>query len=269
MSTPSEGSFLNPDEVILLKAFKRPHFIQIISQGHTGLGPQLISLSTPLSLALSSPATPIPSSSLERLGVLWPQGLHTGHSLYFIGSSPKTWTKSLSQLLLIFCSNAPLNKGRYALTTLLTTVLLPNFLSPSDSVLIFFLYILKPSKIYFCCSVTKSCLTLFEPVDCSTLGFPVLHYLLEFAQTHVHWVSDVIYIIHMYIWGFPGRSDGRVCLQCCRPGFDPWVGKSPWRRQWQPTLVLAWKIPWTEEPGGLQSMGSQRVRHDLVTSFYI
>ena len=26
--------------------------------------------------------------------------------------------------------------------------------------------------------------------------------------------------------------------------------------------TLAWKIPWTEEPGGLQSMGSQRVRHD-------
>ena len=29
--------------------------------------------------------------------------------------------------------------------------------------------------------------------------------------------------------------------------------------------VLAWEIPWTEEPGGLQSKGSQRVRHDLVT----
>ena len=28
--------------------------------------------------------------------------------------------------------------------------------------------------------------------------------------------------------------------------------------------TLAWKIPWTEEPGGLQSMGSQRVRHDRV-----
>ena len=28
--------------------------------------------------------------------------------------------------------------------------------------------------------------------------------------------------------------------------------------------VLAWKIPWTDEPGGLQSMGSQRVRHDLL-----
>ena len=30
--------------------------------------------------------------------------------------------------------------------------------------------------------------------------------------------------------------------------------------------TLAWRIPWTEEPGGLQSMGSQRVRHDLVTT---
>ena len=29
-----------------------------------------------------------------------------------------------------------------------------------------------------------------------------------------------------------------------------------------PSCILAWKIPWTEEPGGLQSIGSQRVRHD-------
>ena len=32
-----------------------------------------------------------------------------------------------------------------------------------------------------------------------------------------------------------------------------------------PSSVLAWEIPWTEEPGGLQSMGSKRVEHDLVT----
>ena len=31
--------------------------------------------------------------------------------------------------------------------------------------------------------------------------------------------------------------------------------------------TLAWKIPWTEEPGGLQSMGLQRVRHNWATSF--
>ena len=47
--------------------------------------------------------------------------------------------------------------------------------------------------------------------------------------------------------------------------FGPWVGKIPWRRQWQPTSgFLPGKSLWTEEPGGLQSMGSQRVRHNLV-----
>ena len=33
---------------------------------------------------------------------------------------------------------------------------------------------------------------LCDPMDCSTLGFPVLHFLLGFAQTHVHWASDAI-----------------------------------------------------------------------------
>ena len=35
-----------------------------------------------------------------------------------------------------------------------------------------------------------------------------------------------------------GGSVGSVCLQCGRPGFNPWVGKIPWRRKWQPTPVL-------------------------------
>ena len=35
-------------------------------------------------------------------------------------------------------------------------------------------------------------------------------------------------------WWLRGKS---VCLQCRRPGFDPWVGKIPWRRKWQPTPV--------------------------------
>ena len=43
-----------------------------------------------------------------------------------------------------------------------------------------------------CCSVTKSYLTLCDLTDCSMPGFPVLHYLQEFAQTHVYWVSDAI-----------------------------------------------------------------------------
>ena len=45
---------------------------------------------------------------------------------------------------------------------------------------------------YCFCSVAKSCLTLCYPMDCNIPGFPVLHYLPEFVQTHVHWVSDAI-----------------------------------------------------------------------------
>ena len=44
----------------------------------------------------------------------------------------------------------------------------------------------------YCCSVAKLSLSLCDPMDCSTPGFSVLHYLLEFVQTHVHWVSDAI-----------------------------------------------------------------------------
>ena len=45
-----------------------------------------------------------------------------------------------------------------------------------------------------CCSVAKakSCLTLCNPMDCGMPGSPVLHHLSEFAQIHVHWVSDAI-----------------------------------------------------------------------------
>ena len=45
-------------------------------------------------------------------------------------------------------------------------------------------------------SVTQSCLTLCNPMDCSTAGFLVHHQLLELAQTHVHWGSDAIQPSH-------------------------------------------------------------------------
>ena len=50
---------------------------------------------------------------------------------------------------------------------------------------------------YCCChSITKSCLTLCGPMDCSMPGFPVHQYLPEFAQTHAHWVNDAIQPSH-------------------------------------------------------------------------
>ena len=55
------------------------------------------------------------------------------------------------------------------------------------------IWILAPSlQLKTCCSVAQSRLTLRSPVDCSTPGLPVLHPLLEFAQTHVHRVGDAI-----------------------------------------------------------------------------
>ena len=49
---------------------------------------------------------------------------------------------------------------------------------------------------FCCCSIAQSCPTLCDPMDCSTPGSPVLHYLPKLAQTHVHWVSDAIQPSH-------------------------------------------------------------------------
>ena len=47
-----------------------------------------------------------------------------------------------------------------------------------------------------CCSVAQLCQTLCDPMDRSMPGFPVLHHLPEFAQTHVYWVGDAIQPSH-------------------------------------------------------------------------
>ena len=65
--------------------------------------------------------------------------------------------------------------------------------------------------------------------------------------------------------GFPGGSvvkNPPEVQEMQRCGFDPWVGKIPCRRKCYSLQILAWEIPWTEEPGRLQSMGSHRVRHN-------
>ena len=61
-----------------------------------------------------------------------------------------------------------------------------------------------------CYSVAKLCPTLWDPMNWSTPGFPVLHYLPEFAQTHVHWVSDAIQSSH------PLSPPSSVALNLCQ-----------------------------------------------------
>ena len=181
-------------------------------------------------------------------------------------------------------------------------------------------------------------------MDCSTPGLPVHHQLLEFTQTHVHWVADAIQPSHplsspsppafnlsqhqgLFKWASSSHQVAKVLdlvvnykcmdfesdmlsakllqlcptvcdpvdcshqaplsvgfsrqkywsgLPCPPPGDLPDPGIEPaslmanlhWQEMATHSRTLAWKIPWTEERGRLQSMGSQRVRHDWATSLY-
>ena len=76
------------------------------------------------------------------------------------------------------------------------------------------------------------------------------------------------YIWKSFIRGWASRwlSGKESGCQCRRLEFDIWVGKSSWRRKWQlASVILAWRILWTEEPGELLSIGLQRVGHDLAS----
>ena len=87
------------------------------------------------------------------------------------------------------------------------------------------------------------------------------------------WKSFLCYTIINYLshleeeyWGFPGSSEGEE--SACNIGdlgSIPGSGRSPEEGNGN-SSSLAWEIPWTEEPGGLQSLGSQRVGHNLVTN---
>ena len=50
--------------------------------------------------------------------------------------------------------------------------------------------------IFITSSVTESCLTLSDPMDCSKPGLPVHHQLPEFPQSHIHWAGDAIQPSH-------------------------------------------------------------------------
>ena len=61
----------------------------------------------------------------------------------------------------------------------------------------------------------------------------------------------------------------RIRLPSRRCGFHPWVGRIPLEKEMTThSSILAWEIPWIEEPGGLQSVGSQRIIHDLATKHH-
>ena len=58
-----------------------------------------------------------------------------------------------------------------------------------------------------CCSVVQSCPTLCDPTDCSTPGLPIPHRLPEFAQVHVHCISDAVQPSHPLMTSSPSALD--------------------------------------------------------------
>ena len=70
-------------------------------------------------------------------------------------------------------------------------------------------------------SVTQSCPTLCDPIDCSMPGLPVHHQLPEFTQTHVHWVGDAIQPSH------PLPSPSPTFSLSKYQGLFQWVSSSP------------------------------------------
>ena len=116
----------------------------------------------------------------------------------------------------------------------------------------------------------QSFLTLCDPMDCSPPGSSV-HGIF---QARILECVAISYFRGLkrcipFSRGFPS---GAVVKNLPADSGDPrgagsrdtsWVKKIPWRRKWQPILVfLPGKISWTEEPGGLQSIGLERVKHD-------
>ena len=122
-------------------------------------------------------------------------------------------------------------------------------------------------KNLLCRSVARLSPTLGDPMGCSAPGFPVFHYLPEFAQIKPSESLDVHNFIGMLCDGY--NSMGAMKAFCR----ESYASKSREAGALRPDLKmsaamaphsspLAWKIPWTEEPGGLQSMGSLGVGHN-------
>ena len=89
----------------------------------------------------------------------------------------------------------------------------------------------------------------------------MIHALLKLSGT-----KPVISLMCADRWGFPGGSVVKNLIANSEDtGSNIGSGRSPREEMAIHSSILAWEIPSTEEPGGLQYMGSQRVGHDLAT----
>ena len=91
-------------------------------------------------------------------------------------------------------------------------------------------------------SVTQSCLALCNLMDCSTPGLPVHHQVLEFIQTHIHWIGDVIQPSHPL--SFPSPSTFNLSQH---QSLFKWVSSlHQWPKYWSFNFNIS---PSSEHPG--------------------
>ena len=112
----------------------------------------------------------------------------------------------------------------------------------------------------------------------NAIAYIIPKYSLKFPETRPQALLDAVSSAHTpllgscFWWtGFPGGSEVKVSASNAGdPGSIPASGRSPGEGNGKPmeyhSSILAWRIPWTEKPGRLQSTGSQRVGHDRATS---
>jgi len=89
-------------------------------------------------------------------------------------------------------------------------------------------------------------------------------------QTRVSWIADRFLIFRQYLLGLSRAFLVAQMVKNLPAMQETWVQSLSWEDPLKKGMathssILAWRIPWTEEPGGLQSMGLQRVGHDWAT----
>ena len=120
-----------------------------------------------------------------------------------------------------------------------------------------------PAQPYYCSSPTSVSGSSLPQQDC--IVFTLLFLKPDIHQTlpaHKN-ILEISITLKGLPWWLSGKESSCQCRRC---GFDSWVGNIPWRMKWQPTPVfLPEKFHGQRSLEGLQSMGSQRVRHDVST----
>ena len=115
------------------------------------------------------------------------------------------------------------------------------------------------------CSVTQLCLTLCDPMDCNIPGFPVLDYLLEFAQTN-HGEGNGNPLQYSCLKNAVDRGTWWAAVHSVTQSRTQRSNLACMHALEKETAthsnILAWRIPGTGELGGLPSMGFHRVRRD-------